>query len=935
KPKLKRLQEKRIFVNEKTKLEKEKLWVNRAQLEREIKHLTTEIKNADEKQEDFQKDRENIEITINQLIENIIKHEEEYKENIKQILEKKAEDKSLSEKINEWQMGKDNLANDIIRTKSKIKSYEVELKSKSKENVLLQEEIEKYRFELGVVNTQRQNLMNQFKIHEKSRKTHQKLMEEFDELKKKEAEINLEIEKNQININSIEKQIENQMDDIKQLRQELDKYKWYTDDPKKYSKESLTKQRDKIKLALEKLNGRINACEDENKFYEKQLETLKTSVLMKELPKPRELKNLIKEIKSRNLDVIGPIIDEIEFNPKIGAAVDSILNKFVLNSFIVKNKGDFLLVHDLIKKSGAKCNVYQTLEKNVIPNESITVDKEQGIYGYLSDYIKPLSNRDIINKLILSICRNTIIVKDKSVGYDVIKQYKHRGRVVTLDGTVIRTYKYVMESRASEGKRNYRSPIDQKRKLSELQEKINETRDSLETYQNKKIKFQRAYDQILSRFNNIQAITFNYRKITIAINKKAALFTSKKKFVENKNLQNLSLSEIEELRENLRKDLPKNFEELNEFFEVFQDKFSDIEEKAEKLNKYLTVKTKEQTNIEHRIERLKENLTDNETHLEEMENTLKENDSKILTIISHISELKEEIDSLGIRQQVLEEETKSIKTTKMSEEKNLNECKDKISRIKIKIENIYAQIYQKETLFKEIKVDIEELGEKYIERSIQEVENDLNVIYEKLRKYYDVSEDIIDRKKELEEKIQKILEKKEHLFEEIDEAQKAEMSLENELFSKFKANLRYIEKDINKRFANVGINRKGKLKMIGELGNLGVEIYVSFQDGIERKLTTLSGGEQTMFAISLMLTLQDLHPSPMCIFDEAQMFLDKENSHEVSKLIKGVTEKGIQFIMILPDASKTILNLANSVVGIAKNGKEEVSTVIEIPFWSN
>ncbi|MCP4764019.1 MAG: AAA family ATPase, partial [archaeon] len=47
KPKLKRLQEKRIFVNEKTKLEKEKLWVNRAQLEREIKHLTTEIKNAD------------------------------------------------------------------------------------------------------------------------------------------------------------------------------------------------------------------------------------------------------------------------------------------------------------------------------------------------------------------------------------------------------------------------------------------------------------------------------------------------------------------------------------------------------------------------------------------------------------------------------------------------------------------------------------------------------------------------------------------------------------------------------------------------------------------------------------------------------------------------------------------------------------------------
>jgi chromosome segregation ATPase len=80
-----------------------------------------------------------------------------------------------------------------------------------------------------------------------------------------------------------------------------------------------------------------------------------------------------------------------------------------------------------------------------------------------------------------------------------------------------------------------------------------------------------------------------------------------------------------------------------------------------------------------------------------------------------------------------------------------------------------------------------------------------------------------------------------------------------------------------------------------------------------------------------MLTLQELNPSPLCVFDEAQMFLDQENSQEVSKLIKNATKKGIQFIIILPDASKTILQLADSVVGIAKNGPKEISTVISLP----
>jgi chromosome segregation ATPase len=232
-------------------------------------------------------------------------------------------------------------------------------------------------------------------------------------------------------------------------------------------------------------------------------------------------------------------------------------------------------------------------------------------------------------------------------------------------------------------------------------------------------------------------------------------------------------------------------------------------------------------------------------------------------------------------------------------------------------------------VIKNIEIDMKELGENYTPRSIQEVENDIKLNLEKLREYYDISEDLVKKKEELENRIQEISSKKIQVTLEIEEAQKAEKKLEDEFFNEFKEKLKIIENDINERFKNASIQKKGRLELKGNIDSLLVDVFVTFAEGEERNLTTLSGGEQTMFSISLMLTLQELNPSPLCIFDECQMFLDMENSQEVSRLIKNAANKGVQFIIILPDAAKTIIPLADHVIGVAKNGENDISTVIE------
>ncbi len=717
------------------------------------------------------------------------------------------------------------------------------------------------------------------------------------------------------------------MNEIRYLRQELEKDKWYLKDPEKTSMNSLTQQKRKINGALEKLSQNTSKLEEENQELDKQVEQLKSSLLMKELPKSTAILNLMKEIQSRNLDVIGPIIDFIEFKEEITLAVDSILSKYVLNSFIAKNKQDFYLVHDLIKRTGARCNVYQPFSKEI--QNYHPVKEEEGVYGYLVDFIKPLSHHDAINKVLVSIIRNTVLVNDRSIGYDFIKQNDHRGRVVAMDGTVIRSYEYVMESRASESRKTYSNPIEQKREVKNLQTQIMENRKKIEEYRQKKSKLEQALELLQKRLQKIDSVTFNYKKMTITINKKDNLLQQKAKLTEQKNFLNSELDSVQVEIDDVQKNFPKNFDEMDKFSDEFQTTIKELDSKIEVLNATLTSKAKEENRYALNIEKFGIDLETHSAKLEKFENELKTGNSRLLEAINELGKVHDSIDKITKEQQKLSDSILKIQEVIQTEQHSLNSITQAIDRVQMKIEIANAQIYDKQKMVESITIEVSELGENYQERTIEEVENDLRVIYEKLREYYDVTDQLLERKQELEDQLVRTAEKKTELDKEVTEAKKAVDTLQGQYFSLFQGHLQTIQSNIYERFQKIGINRKGILSFTGEFEKLGVDIHVQFED-TSRKLSSLSGGEQTLFAISLMLTLQNLNPSPLCIFDEAQMFLDKSNTENVSKLIKDVTESGVQFIMITPNAANSLLELADSVLGITKNGSEEVSTVIPL-----
>ena len=85
-----------------------------------------------------------------------------------------------------------------------------------------------------------------------------------------------------------------------------------------------------------------------------------------------------------------------------------------------------------------------------------------------------------------------------------------------------------------------------------------------------------------------------------------------------------------------------------------------------------------------------------------------------------------------------------------------------------------------------------------------------------------------------------------------------------------------------------------------------------------------------MISICLMLSLQEIKPSPLCMFDEAGMFLDDKNSDAVNQIIKTTLEQNpIQMIMFLPKTSSSLYYLAEKIIGVARVGKNEVSTIFK------
>ncbi|MCH7771338.1 MAG: AAA family ATPase [Bacteroidetes bacterium] len=110
-----------------------------------------------------------------------------------------------------------------------------------------------------------------------------------------------------------------------------------------------------------------------------------------------------------------------------------------------------------------------------------------------------------------------------------------------------------------------------------------------------------------------------------------------------------------------------------------------------------------------------------------------------------------------------------------------------------------------------------------------------------------------------------------------------------------------------------------------EIFEQGLDVKIRVEGKRDFDTNSLSGGEQTLVALSLIFAIQELKPYHFYIFDEIDAALDKRNSERLAGLLKQYMKTGQYIIITHNDA---IITDTDVIYGVSMH--EGVSKVLSL-----
>ncbi len=415
--------------------------------------------------------------------------------------------------------------------------------------------------------------------------------------------------------------------------------------------------------------------------------------------------------------------------------------------------------------------------------------------------------------------------------------------------------------------------------------------------------------------------------------------------LEKKEKDFIILNKIKEGKRNLEEEKNKiersrkNKKSLENKRKEFEEKLSQIEDVEEKYDEVkleveeLSVRLKQELNFEflskqsevdrgkilikkysREREALKEELKEIEIHLKEIQLILSK---KRLKEESLREEFKEKISEKETIQKEIR--TKEIQILKTQSEMKVNELN--LNNFKINLARVIARIETLEYEFRELE------SKETIKMSLDKLENKLKEVKEALSKIGNVNLRSLEVYEKIKEEYNSVNEKSETILKEKGGILKIIKEIDIKKKKKFLETMKNLNVSFSKNF--LGLSEKGKVSLELEEKkdpfNSGINIILKTMQGKLFDVTSLSGGEQTLVAISLIFAIQELTPYYFYLLDEIDASLDRENTERLSELLKNYMKSGQYIIITHNDA---LILKSDNVYGVTMN--DGLSKVISL-----
>ncbi|MHA1746146.1 MAG: AAA family ATPase [Promethearchaeota archaeon] len=933
-PKLMRLQQKRKYLQKLEHLQEELLWAQRTEIQQQIRSYQQEIV---KKQEEITTTSQRLD-KIDTQIRELKKQNQNLTTQMQQlqadILTKQTRNKFITQELNSMAARKNQIADEIEQLGTNITKLNQELKTQAVEEYSAQKNLDN----IGKIIIQTENSLQQLREEQnhlfQQLQTHQQTLSSFQQKTSELRTVQELLQTLQSQHEDYENQILNRVTEIARIQHELEQFKWFMKNPTPDLIDRMKKLKDQYDNSIQIYQRDLDELQIQHNHIAKTIENITRTVISKGMPKPKAIQQMIQEIRSRKLDCIGPLIDYISFDPLYQAAVESIFGSRVLYGFIAKNREAFAQLNSIAQRCKARCNLYQP-RKNSIPQlQPLQNVGTEGIFGYLANKITPTMENEIINKVIHSVANRTIVVKDHIVGTSYIERYQYSSWIVTLDGEQIRPKKLVIEARPFIRDIHHSgitSVAQAKEKMHQLTVQAEENRRQYnQRQQDLKGKSQKL-DILNQRLQQINELLGKYKQMEIKTHMKNSSIQKREdiyqKILEKQAVIGIITQAIDELKPSLPTDflqkqtrlsqlpevITKNQNDSNEYQitkQNYMSQLSDIRVKKASLDAQIKAKSDEKTRLEQ---------------------SLQTRDDQFFTLFQENMTLKTDIEALEVKNTNRKQTYAQNEVMFEDLQRNREALNFEIIRIQAAIENYKNYIAEKEEKISIIRAQLQN-SEIYLasERTFNEISIDIHDIEKNLIRFQDIDEGLLQEQMEIEAFLERIGEKQKILELEIKAARNAQNELEETYYHRFEQSITVLEESINEKFILAELNFQVALHLQGDIENLGLQISTTFKTDkgtVTYPMSALSGGQRSMVGICLMLSLNHLNPAPVNIYDECDMFLDDRNAQTVAKLIYNMARSGTQFILMIPSKQNILLQLANKVIGVSRNGKYGPSTV--------
>lgn len=394
----------------------------------------------------------------------------------------------------------------------------------------------------------------------------------------------------------------------------------------------------------------------------------------------------------------------------------------------------------------------------------------------------------------------------------------------------------------------------------------------------------------------------------------------KKTLEQQESLKN-ELKELESRRINLES---KTFN-TSLIEESYSNKLREIEEISsrteENVDTTLSFKERELERVKDIIKQSTHDSKELAEEIEEIESSLDEKSQFLKQKEKEESELSERFKKLFAERDSYQERIKEDGYSLSDFQTSYSQIEEQINYLKVGDARFEAE---RESLEMDLK---EYVGLELIKASVNLLEERLVKAQDSLNRIGSINLRALEVYDQVKEEYDKVKEKADHIEKEKIEVLKIIEEIDKKKKRTFMKTFTAVSELFSENFSRLYTKGRAYLELEDTEDPFtgGVNIVIKMAKGKYFDITSLSGGEQTMVAISLLFAIQEYKPYHFYIFDEIDAALDKRNSQRLSALLKQYMKNGQYIVITHNDA---IITDSNVLYGVSM--QDGISKVLSL-----